>query len=63
MICLFDFERYSIESRFPFFLTHTVLCNFRWHPEKVCVLQISQNIDGFMHEKTIHKAFRVHETL
>ena len=25
MICLFDFERFSIESRFPsFFLTHTV---------------------------------------
>ena len=23
MICLFDFERFSIESRFPF-LTHTV---------------------------------------
>ena len=24
MICLFDFERFSIESRFPFFFTHTV---------------------------------------
>ena len=24
MICLFDFERSSIESRFPFFFTHTV---------------------------------------
>ena len=26
MICLFDFEKFSIESRFPFFLTHTVQC-------------------------------------
>ena len=35
MICIFDFERFSIESRFPFFLTHTVYGSWtKWAPTK-----------------------------
>ena len=35
MICLFDFERFSIEPRYPFFVTHTVYTTYTVCPKHI----------------------------
>ena len=39
------------------------MVNFYGASEKFSVFDISQNIDGLISDKTIHKAVRIHKTL
>ena len=41
----------------------TLWYNFQGHPENVCFMQFSQNMEGFRFHKMSHRAFRIPATL